>query len=339
MPKQFLPLAGDQSTYQQALLRVANPNIFETPFVMTRSDFHFFARRQADEIGAKATIVIEPVRRDSAPAIAAGTLLAKQRDPDAIVLALAADHVILDPDLFLEACIAGRHGAELGRIITFGIKPTEPNTSYGYILRGQQLGKDVYTVEAFVEKPDLATAAHYVNEGYLWNSGNFLFRTDVFLTELRRFEPAMLSSLETAVANSKDDLGFHRLEPNSLAQAPQKSIDYALMEKTEMAGVVEGRFRWSDIGSWDAVFEIVKHDAGGNAVHGPAVVMDSENCLVHADGRLTTVLGAKDLVVIATTDAVLVLPRKQAERVKDLVARLKETRNSEATDHRRVHRP
>jgi mannose-1-phosphate guanylyltransferase/mannose-6-phosphate isomerase len=178
-----------------------------------------------------------------------------------------------------------------------------------------------------------------VDQGYLWNSGNFLFRADVFLAELRRFEPAMLSSLEKAVASSNDDLGFHRLEPNSFAQAPQKSIDYAQMEKTKMAGVVEGRFRWSDIGSWDAVFEIAEHDAGGNAVHGPAVVMDCENCLIHSDRRLTTVLGAKDLVVVTTADAVFVLPREQAERVKDLVTRLKEARHSEATDHQQVHRP
>jgi mannose-1-phosphate guanylyltransferase / mannose-6-phosphate isomerase len=340
MPKQFLPLVGDKSTYQQTLLRVADPELFTAPIVVTRSDFHFFARQQAEEVGIKAAIVIEPMRRDSAPAIAAGALLARQSNPDAVVLALAADHIILDPDLFREACVTSCQAAEAGRIVTFGIRPTEPKTSYGYILRGEALqANDAYTVRAFVEKPDPATAARCVTEGYLWNSGNFLFRADILLSELRRFEPAMLAALERAVAGAKDDLGFLRLDPVSFAQSPQKSIDYAVMEKTDRAAVVEGRFRWSDIGSWDAIFEISDRDAAGNAVRGPVVAMDCENCVVHSDGRLTTVIGAKDLVVVTTADAVLVLPRQEAERVKDLVTMLKGRNHAEATDHRRVHRP
>ena len=179
LPKQFLPLMGGRSTYQETLLRVRNP-LFATPIVITGPNFHFFARRQAEEVGVEATVVIEPARRDSAPAIAAATEIAAARDPQAVVLALAADHIIPDVEAFHATCLAGRAIADTGRIVTFGIKPTEPKTSYGYILPGEALGNGgVYAVKAFVEKPDVATATRYVREGYLWNSGNFLFRADV----------------------------------------------------------------------------------------------------------------------------------------------------------------
>jgi mannose-1-phosphate guanylyltransferase/mannose-6-phosphate isomerase len=340
LPKQFLPLIGERSSYQETLLRVADRDLFAPPVVVTGSDFRFFARRQAEEIGVDAIVLIEPMRRDSAAAIAAAAAFARSRDPDALVLALAADHVILDLDRFKEACIAGREAAAQGRIVTFGIAPTMPKTSYGYILCGAPLGpKDVRAVSAFVEKPDAATAARYVAEGYLWNSGNFLFRADTLLAELARFEPEIAQAAEDAVAGASDDLGFRRLDPDAFARAPQKSIDYAVMEKTDRAAVVEGRFRWSDIGSWDAIFEIAEHDGAGNAVRGAAVLMDSENCVVHSDERLTAVLGVKDLVVVTTSDAVLVLPRQRAQDVKELVARLKLANRKEASDHRRGHRP
>src|SRR5690242_1944362 len=248
MPKQFLPLVGEKSTYQQALMRVSSPELFGPPIVMTSDAFRFFAHRQAEEIGIDATVVLEPVRRDSGPAIAAGAAFARSRDPDAIVLAIAADHVILDDDLFRDACRAGRDAAAQGHIVTFGIRPTAPKTSYGYVRRGEALEvQDVNRVAAFVEKPDPATAAGYVAQGYLWNSGNFLFRADALLAELARFEPAMTEAVDGAVAAAVTDLGFVRLDPKAFGKATQKSIDYALMEKTDRAAVVEGRFRWSDI--------------------------------------------------------------------------------------------
>src|SRR5215472_15059891 len=253
MPKQFLPLVGEKSTYQQALLRVSSAELFAPPIVMTSDAFRFFARRQAEEVGIDATVVLEPVRRDSGPAIAAGAAFARSRDPDAIVLAIAADHVILDTDLFHDACRAGRDAAARGQIVTFGIRPTAPKTSYGYIRCGEALGiTGVSRVAAFVEKPDPATAAGYVAQGYLWNSGNFLFRADALLAELGLFEPAMAQAVGAAVAEAVADLGFVRLDEKAFGQATQKSIDYAVMEKTDRAAVVEGRFRWSDIGSWDA---------------------------------------------------------------------------------------
>src|SRR5664279_4415547 len=184
LPKQFLPLVGSRSTYQETLLRVQDA-MFAAPIVITGPDFHFFARRQAEEIGIDVTVVIEPMRRDSGPAIAAATEVARLRDPDAVVLALAADHIILDVPQFRATCLAGREAADAGHIVTFGIKPTEPNTSFGYILPGAAIGKNgVHAVKSFVEKPDAATAARYVRDGYLWNSGNFLFRADVLLLSL-----------------------------------------------------------------------------------------------------------------------------------------------------------
>ena len=340
LPKQFLPLVGERSSYQETLLRVRNPGLFGPPIVVTNADFRFFARHQAEDLGVDAMIAIEPARRDSGPAVAAAAMLAKRRDPEAVVLALAADHVILDIDAFHAACAAGLEAAQAGRIVTFGIKPTEPKTSYGYIRCGKAIGeKGVYSVEAFVEKPDAATAARYVSEGYLWNSGNFLFRADVLLAELQRYEPGIATAVEAAVQSAKDDIGFLRLDPAGFGSAPQKSIDYAVMEKTDRMAVVEGRFRWSDIGSWDAIFDIAPHDAAGNVVHGAAVAMDTQNCVIHSDERLVAVLGAQDLVVVSTADAVLVLPRERAQDVRELVTKLKNAKRTEATEHRRGHRP
>jgi mannose-1-phosphate guanylyltransferase/mannose-6-phosphate isomerase len=339
LPKQFLPLVGDRSTYQETLLRVQDP-MFAPPIVITGPNFHFFARRQAAEVGVEATVVIEPMRRDSGPAIAAATAIAAIRDPQAVVLALAADHIILDVEAFRATCLAGRAAAEAGRIVTFGIKPTDPKTSYGYILPGEAIGGGgVYAVKSFVEKPDPTTAARYVHDGYLWNSGNFLFRADVLLSELERLEPDMAAAIKEAVASASNDLGFVRLQPDAFSRAPQKSIDYAVMEKTDRAAVVAGQFRWSDIGSWDALFDITPRDSAGNVLQGPIVTMDTSNCVIHSDQRLTTVVGVKDLVVVSTSDAVMVLPRARAQDVRQLVDKLKAAKRPEATDHKRVHRP
>jgi mannose-1-phosphate guanylyltransferase/mannose-6-phosphate isomerase len=339
LPKQFLPLVGERSTYQETLLRVKDP-MFAAPIVITGPNFHFFARRQAEEIGVDVTVVIEPMRRDSGPAIAAATEVARQRDPDAVVLALAADHIILDVPEFRATCLAGREATDAGRIVTFGIKPTEPKTSFGYILRGDAIGSNgVHAVKKFVEKPDAATAARHVLDGYLWNSGNFLFRADVLLAELANFEPEISTAIVAAVKNATNDLGFVRLQPEAFERSPSKSIDYAVMEKTDRAAVVEGSFRWSDIGSWDALFDITPTDKSGNIVQGPVVTMDVSGSVVHSDGRLTAVVGVSDMVIVSTSDAVMVVPRARSQEVRELVAKLKAGKRAEATDHKRVHRP
>ena len=303
------------------LLRVQDA-MFGPPIVITGPNFHFFARRQAEDVGVEATMVIEPMRRDSGPAIAAGTAVAMRRDPNAAVLALAADHII-PVAAFCASCQAGRVAAEAGRIVTFGIKPTEPKTSYGYILPGEAVCDGVHAVKRFVEKPDAETAARYVHDGYLWNSGNFPFRADVLLSELERLEPDMPGAVEAAVAEANKDLGFLRLEPDAFSRAPQKSIDYAVMEKTDLAAVAFGNFRWSDIGSWDALLDIAAPDTAGNVLQGSVVAVDARGCVVHSSDRLTTLVGVKDLVVVSTSDAVMVVPRTRAQEVRELVGKLK----------------
>ena len=341
MPKQFMTLVGQKSTFHQALQRLGDTTLFAAPIVMTVGEFRFFVQHQAAEVGCTVTVVLEPQRRDSGPAIAAGALLAMQRDPDAVVLALAADHVILDTAAFHEACRRARDAADTGRIVTFGISPSEPKTGYGYIQPGRPLEVEgVRAVQRFVEKPDAATAAHYVSDGYLWNSGNFMFRSDVLKGELSRHAPELMSAVSSAVTGATGDtLGFTLLGADAYGRSPRTSFDYAVMEKTERAAVIEARFGWSDIGSWEAIYDIAQRDGANNALRGPVVALAAENCLVHAEERLTAVLGVKDLVIVSTADAVMVAPRGHAEDVKHLVATLKQAGHAEATNHRRVHRP
>jgi mannose-1-phosphate guanylyltransferase/mannose-6-phosphate isomerase len=197
----------------------------------------------------------------------------------------------------------------------------------------------VHSIERFVEKPDAPTAARYVAEGYYWNSGNFLFRADMLQAELERHQPQIASAVKSAAEGASTDLGFVRLDADAYGRAPRLSFDYAVMEKTDRAVMVEGTFRWSDIGSWDAIFEISPRDAGNNAVSGPVIALDHENCLIQSEDRLTAVLGVKDLIIVTTSDAVMVLPRHRSEEVKRIVARVKEAGRAEATRHRRLHRP
>jgi mannose-1-phosphate guanylyltransferase/mannose-6-phosphate isomerase len=341
MPKQFVPLVGDTSTFQQLLERLSAPELFARPIVITSEDFRFVVAEQLRECGVEADIVLEPARRDSGPAVAVAAVLAAQRDAQAIVFVVAADHVVRKPEQFREACRKAAAAARDGMIVTFGIRPTRPATNYGYIRPGRSLnGGAAFAVDAFVEKPDAATAAGYVAENYLWNSGNFLFRADVMLDEIARFEPAMAEAAKAAVAGHTRDLDFLRLAAEPFARAPKKSIDYAVMERTKLAAVVPAEMGWTDLGSWSAVWELLDHDAHGNATHGPVVTLDSNNVLVRSDEAvLTTIVGINDIVVIATTDAVLVAARDRAEDVKTLVERLKTENRREAIEHRRIYRP
>jgi mannose-1-phosphate guanylyltransferase/mannose-6-phosphate isomerase len=340
MPKQFVPLIGDRSTFQQTLQRVANP-LFARPIVITNAEFRFIVAEQLRELGIAADIVLEPARRDSGPAVAVAAALAAQRDPAATVLVLAADHIIRKPEEFLAACRAAAAAAAEGRIVTFGIRPSAPATSYGYIRPGAKLnGSAALAVEAFVEKPDAATAERYVADNYLWNSGNFMFRADVMLNEIARFEPAMAEAARAAVAEMTQDLDFLRLAAEPFGRAPRKSIDYAVMERTKLAAVVPADMGWSDVGSWDAVWDNLERDADGNAVSGSAVVLDSRNSLVRSDdGLLTAVVGIDNAVVVVTGDAVLVAARDKTENVKALVEQLKTQNRREAVEHRRIYRP
>ncbi len=341
MPKQFVPLVEDRSTFQQVLGRIGDDELFDRPIIITSSDFRFIVAEQLRESGIEADIVLEPVRRDSAMAVAVAAALAGQRDPEAIVLILAADHVVRNSAAFKNACREAATAAAEGLIVTFGINPTYPATSYGYIRPGSKVnGGAALAVEAFVEKPDAQTAGVYVAESYLWNSGNFAFRSDIMLDEITRFEPEIAAAAKLAVSGMERDLDFQRLAAEPFRRAPKKSIDYAVMERTKRAAVVPVDLGWSDVGSWSAVWDVLDHDAEGNASSGSIVFHDSRNCLARSDDMiLTAVVGLDDVIVVATPDAVLVTSRDKAEQVKQLVEKLKAQNRQQAVQHLRVYRP
>ena len=340
-PKQFFELTGGLSTFQQVLRRVNDPKIFARPIVVTNSEFRFTVADQIQSCGCEAEILLEPVARDSGPAIGVAAELASRRDPDAVVMVLASDHIVRNDEEFRASCLRALAAASSGHIVTFGVRPSSPATSYGYIKPGAKLaGSEAFKVEKFVEKPNADTAARYVREGYLWNSGNFLFRADVMLAEIAKFEPAMRDLAKAAIDGLTTDLDFQRLPEAVFGEAPKKSIDYAVMERTSLAAVLPVDFGWSDIGSWASLWHELDRDAQGNAVSGPAVLIEARNNLVRSDETiLTTVIGVDDIVVVATTDAVLVVPKQHSEKVKDLVAKLKAENRAEATEHKRIYRP
>jgi mannose-1-phosphate guanylyltransferase/mannose-6-phosphate isomerase len=338
-PKQFLPLFGARSTFQDTLARVSDPALFARPIVITNAAYRFMVLEQLAEIGIEADVLLEPVRRDSGPAIAAGAAFAQGRDQNAVVLALAADHVVRDAAAFVAACRQGLVAASSGRIVTFGIKPERAATEYGYISPGEVVSGEVRAVKTFVEKPDQATAADYVKSGYLWNSGNFMFRASVLSEEYRKFDAASVEAVGNAVARAGRDLGFVTLEPDAFGAAKAISIDYSVMEKTARAAVVPVSCGWSDVGSWHAVWELSTKDGQGNAAQGRAVFEDSRNCNVSTDKALVALEGVDDLVVVATEDAVLVSRQKDANGLKRLVGRLKSVAPELTEGHLKVHRP
>ncbi|KSV69064.1 hypothetical protein N182_32970 [Sinorhizobium sp. GL2] len=342
LPKQFQPLVGDFSTYQQTLKRVSDSAVYRKPIVITNDHFRFFAQRQAEDAGVPTEVVLEPARRDSAAAIAAAALVAEKSAPGGLVLALAADHVVLDDRLFSDAVGLGSRAAGEGHIVVFGLTPTEPRTAYGYINPGPAFDghDDLMLVQRFVEKPNVETALGYMKNGYLWNSGNFLFRSDVMIAELEAYAPEILAAVRGSVERAENDLGFLRLEKERFEEAPKNSIDYAVIEKSKKIAVVRGHFGWSDIGSWDAIWEVAPKDSAENVIQGDGFALKSEGCLVHSNGIMTTVVGAKDLVIVATKDAVLVVPKSQSQEVKALVETLKGAGQKAVTEiHARIHSP
>ena len=255
--------------------------------MVANRDYRFLVREQLEEIGVDAEIVLEPARRNSAPAAAAAANLIAGREPNALVLVLAADHVVSEPEGFVAACRRAAAAARAGYIVTFGIEPEYATTDYGYIRPGEAIAgaEGAQAVAAFVEKPDAATAARYVKDGYLWNSGNFLFRADVFLEEYRAFAPASADAAARAVEKATRDLGFILLDPEAFAAAEKQSIDYAVMEKTKRAAVLPARFGWSDLGGWNAVWALSPQDRDGNATRGTVVMVGARGNLVMSEGR------------------------------------------------------
>src|ERR1700722_14069043 len=341
LPKQFIPLIGQRSTFQTIVGVVSDPAVFDPPVVITNFEYRFRVAEQLREIGAEATILLEPERRDSAAAVGAAAAWAAARDPKMVVAVLAADHVFDDGQRFAKLCAKAYGAADTGELVTFGVTPDHPATVYVYIHPAPPLALDPHLrrIERFVEKPDETRARAFIDDGYLWNSGNFVFRADVMLQELQRFEPEIAAAAAAAVSAAKEDLGFVVLDRDSFAKAPKTSIDYAVMERTDKAVVLTADVGWSDVGEWSTVWRLSPRDANGNSLRGRAGAIDSSNVLVRSEGQLAAVVGLKDVVVVATGDAVLVADRSQTAKVKKLVESLKAEGHPEATEHRRNYRP
>jgi len=337
-PKQFLRLFGPFSTFQETIRRLADRELFARPIVITNAQYRFLVAEQLHEIGAEADILLEPMRRDSGPAIAAGTVFAQRRGGDPLMLAVAADHVVTDVAAFSFACRIGRD-APGDSIVTFGIRPDRPATEYGYIRPGNAIAADLFAVEKFVEKPDAAAAKRYIGDGYLWNSGNFMFRAGAFLDEYRAFEPDIVAAVTAAVDGAGRDLGFVTLAAEPFGHARAVSVDYAVMERTTRAAVIPVSYQWSDVGSWQAVWDLTQHDTAGNAAHDKAVFVDATNSFVASDKALVALFGVQDLVVVASEDAVLVARRSDTNEMKRLVEQLKHVAPQVTEEHLTVHRP
>lgn len=342
-PKQFLPLVSDTSLLQETARRVSDAALFAPPLMVCNEEHRFLVAEQLREIGVEPShIVLEPVARNTAPAVAAAATILAAEDPNALMLVLPSDHMIEDTVMFRAAIKTAADAAEDGALVTFGIKPTRAETGYGYISGGDRLGtrEGCLQVDSFVEKPDRATAEEYLAKGtYYWNSGMFLFAAKTFLDECDAFEPEIRKGAAAAVETAETDLDFLRLATAPFSATPSKSIDYAVMEHTTHAAVVPADIGWNDVGSWASLWEIGEKDGAGNVIKGDALAIETKNSYVASDGPLVTVLGVEDLTVVATMDAVLVLPLDRTQDVKTIIDRLKAEKRDESSLHPRVYRP
>ncbi|HEV2540885.1 MAG TPA: mannose-1-phosphate guanylyltransferase/mannose-6-phosphate isomerase [Frateuria sp.] len=339
-PKQFLPLVGKDTMLQATWQRIA-PLASAAPMVVANEEHRFMVAEQLRQVGCvPSAILLEPVGRNTAPAIAVAALQSMREGADPLLLVLPSDHVITDAPAFQAAVRQAEPAASQGRLVTFGIVPSGPETGYGYIRAGAALADGVRAVAQFVEKPDEATAKGYVDSGeYFWNSGMFLFRASVFLAELERQQSAMLAACRAALAGASRDADFVRLDKAAFAACPSDSIDYAVMEHTDAAAVLPIDVGWNDLGSWSALWEVAEQDGNGNAHHGDVLAQDCRNTLAWGDGRLLALLGLDNVVVVDTADAVLVAHKDRVQDVKGIVGRLKAEGRSEPTSHRKVYRP
>jgi mannose-1-phosphate guanylyltransferase/mannose-6-phosphate isomerase len=341
-PKQLWPLISDHSLMQETVLR-AQGEEFAPPIVVCNHEHRFLIAEQLREAGVHdARILLEPVGRNSAPAIAAAAMLVAEEDPDAVLWMMAADASIKDTAALREALALAATAARTGRIVTFGMRPTSPETGYGYIEAGAPLrdAPGVHALARFVEKPDAAMAARLVADGqHLWNSGMFVFTCRTLLEELETHAPHILPPVRQAVSDRRADLDFIRLNEIAFKACPSISLDYAVAEKTTRAAVVPATIGWSDVGSWSALWELGAKDPEGNVAIGDVLLEGAENCYVRSDGMLAAVVGLKDTVIVVTEDVVLAMHRDRAQDVKTVVQRLKAAGRHEAVAHNRTYRP
>jgi len=339
-PKPLLPMFGDQTLLQGTAKRLDSIAAIGKPVFVCNEEHRFLVAEQVRALGKEPeAILLEPQGRNTAPALTIAALYLVEKDPDALMVAMPADHVIPDPESFTAAVEQGGKLAEKGHLVTFGVVADKPETGYGYIRRGAQIGDSgVFQVERFVEKPDLETAQQYVDAGdYYWNSGIFLLRADSWLQEIAKFQPDILAACQQAMAGAKRDSDFVRVDKQAFLSSPSDSIDYAVMEKTDHAAVVPLQTSWSDVGSWSSIWEISERDDAGNVSRGDILVHETRNSLLMAQNRCIAAVGVEDVIVVETADAVLVANKNRCQDVKAIVGQLKEFNREEHRFHRRVY--
>ena len=338
-PKQFLRLPADASLLEQTLARARDYGVTQPPLVICGQEHAALVEAQTRRLGQSGTLVLEPERRNTAPAIAAAAHILLERDPDAVMLVTPADHYIADPSPLGAALRPALAAAAEGGIVAFGIAPRSPATGYGYIELGERVDNGAHRVKRFVEKPSVDVAEEFVaSKRFVWNSGVFLFRADAFLSELRLYEPAIADAAAAAVARAKHGAQI-RLDAESFRASPDKSIDYAVMERTKNAFVVPVDLGWSDLGSWEAIWDVMDKDEAGNVLQGDVMALDCRDTFLRSDNRLLAAVGVDNLLVIDTPDAVLVAPRDAAGDIKTLVEQLRAKRRPEADTPAMVVRP
>lgn len=334
-PKQFLRLHGEDTMLQATVKRLSGLDI-QSSITICNEEHRFFVAEQLREIDKLGSIILEPVGRNTAPAIALAALTVKD---DPLLLVLAADHVIQDEAAFNAAVVRAIPLAETGKLVTFGIVPSEPDTGYGYIKRGNDFGEG-FTVDEFAEKPSLEVAQGYISSGeYYWNSGMFLFRASSYIEELNKFRPDILEQCKASVMDVKADLDFLRINKETFESCPAESIDYAVMEKTSQAVVVSMDAGWSDIGSWSSLWDISEKDGDGNSTHGDVILHNTHNSYVKTDERLVAAIGVNDLVIVSTKDALMVAHKDSVQDVKIITANLKARSRREWELNHEVFRP
>lgn len=345
-PKQLLSLVDEKTMLQNTVLRLMSFENVGKPLVICNDDHRFMVAEQLRSIGVSdADIVLEPIGRNTAPAVAVAAIKSLEISKDAILMVLPADHNIEEVKALHEAIKTGVDLAKNDYLITFGIVPKAPETGYGYIRKGENLpgdhqAGDAVLISEFVEKPDAATAESYLKSGeYCWNSGMFMFKADRVLAELERFVPDIVSACRKSVAEGRKDLDFFRLNKDCFSACPSDSIDYAVMERTDRGAMIPLSAGWNDLGSWDALWQVGKKDGEGNVIHGDVLTHDVKNSFLHAESRMIAAVGLENHVVVETADAVLIAPRDRVQEVKKIVSQLKNVMREEAATHKKVYRP
>jgi len=340
-PKQYLPLVGDNTMLQETILRLNGLDNLADPIIVCNADHRFLVAEQCQQVDIKnPTILLEPIGRNTAPAIAAAALQSLKVTDDAVLLVLSADHVIQDVGAFHQAINIASQQAQAGKLATFGIVPTDANTGYGYIKSSEDSNDGAHKVEEFVEKPDLKTAESYLEQGnYLWNSGMFMFKATTLINELTVHSLDIVNSVSDAVNNAAQDLDFIRLDKQAFESSPSDSIDYALMEKSDNVVVVPLDAKWNDIGAWSALHDIGTKDANGNVIKGDVITQDTTNTYINANHHMVATIGVDNLIIVDTADATFIATQDKAQEVKSIVESLQTKGRDEGTMHRKVCRP